>query len=78
MGTDGNDNDRFVRYAQMLFGFCLWGYMLFFDLSSGVELASLSPQELAVKGVFYGFAAILIKGVSVEQLTDLLRAWRGK
>ena len=70
--------DRIERYLQMLFGFCLWGYMLYTDLSAGVELSELSVQQMSIMAVRYGFAAILIKGTTISEVSELIRAWKGK
>ncbi|WP_299081667.1 hypothetical protein [uncultured Paraglaciecola sp.] len=78
MGANGDDKDRFERYAQMLFGCGLWAYMLYTDISSDLVLADMTAQELTVKGVLYGFAAILIKGITTAEIAELIRAWRSK
>lgn len=78
MGADDQKHDRFERYVQMFFGIVLWGYMLWSDMSSGVDFSELTTQELIIMGVRYGFAGILIYGVTIAQIVDLIRAWRGK
>ena len=69
--------NRFERIIQLIFGCCLWAYMLYVDLAAGTDVAELSTQTLIIKGCLYGFAAVLIKGVTTAEITELIRAWRG-
>ena len=72
------DQTRFERTAQLFLGAALWIGMLVYDIGAGVELAELSSQQMITMAIRYGFAAILIKGVTVAEIADLVRAWRGK
>jgi len=76
MSTD--ERNRFERWAQMLFGFGLWAYMLYNDMAMDIALGSLTKQELAIMGVRYGFAGILILGVQTSEIAEIIRAWKSK
>lgn len=67
-----------VRYVQMIAGLAMWGYLMWTDNTSATGLSELSTLELMVMLAKYGFAAILIKGVSASEFSEILRAWKGK
>lgn len=66
------------RLIQQVFGGLMWAWLMFTDYKSGIELSELSNAQLMFIVGKYTVAFILIKGVTIKELTELLRAWKGK
>ncbi len=66
------------RLIQQLLGGAIWGWLMWTDHQSEVDLFDLSTGSLTLHFGKYAVAFILIKGVTVKEIAELLRAWKGK
>ena len=66
------------RYIQQISGVGIWAYLMWADTNSETRISDLSGADVILLGGQYAFAAILIKGVSVKEVAEVIRAWRGK
>ena len=62
----------------MAIGSMMFLGMFAVDMWRGVGLTDVSMQQLTILGARYGLALILIKGVSMAEISDIIRAFRGK
>lgn len=78
MTTGDKKGKSAEEWAQFAVGVVTWLFLMWVDSQADRALVDLSATEVSILLGKYAFAAILIKGVTVKELTELLRAWKGK
>lgn len=79
--TDEEKRFSAERLIQLLIGGAIWFSLMWSDHQSGIgfaDLLELSTSGMALHLSKYAVAFILMKGITVKEIAELLRAWKGK
>ena len=66
------------RVIQLIAGVLMWGVLMYMDWQDSEQLSNMDAYQIGLHAAKYAVAFILIKGVSMEQVNEFVRAWKGR
>lgn len=78
MGNEAEKALGVERVIQMFVGLATWGLLIYSDWQDSEQLGDMSIHQIGLHLGKYAVAFVLIKGVSMDQVNEFVRAWRGR